>query len=104
VKKHLEFAITMEYAWSLYVAQDRLCALSGVLLKMSPKSMKKGATTASLDRIDSTKGYVVGNVQWVHAVLNDLKGNMDEDVFIQWCQLVARTAESKASAIPGKTH
>ena len=33
--------------------------------------MYKG--TASLDRIDSTKGYVRGNIQWVHKDINWFK-------------------------------
>lgn len=94
IKKHadrkgLEFSITMDYAWKLYIEQDRTCALSGRQLTMSPSSMERGASTASLDRIDSTKGYVVGNVQWVHLVVNDLKSNMLQAEFVQWCRDVA---------------
>lgn len=37
--------------------------------------------TASLDRIDSTKGYVEENVQWVHKDVNFMKSNLTEQRF-----------------------
>lgn len=46
--------------------------------------------TASLDRIDSNEGYIVGNVQWVHLVLNRMKSNLKETQFIEWCNLVVK--------------
>ena len=56
---------------------------------MSPSSMERGASTASLDRIDSSEGYVPGNVQWVHLVVNDLKSNMPQEEFLNWCRDIA---------------
>lgn len=91
--KKLTFDITMEYAWDLLLKQGWRCALSGVALTMSPRDMRKENTNASLDRIDSTKGYEVGNVQWVHKVVNDLKSNMPEEEFINWCQRVAACSD-----------
>ena len=92
-RKSLKFEITMRYAWNLYLKQGKRCALSGVPLTMSPSSMKKGSSTASLDRKDSSRGYVPGNVQWVHLLMNDLKGNLPQDVFVRWCSLVAEKAQ-----------
>lgn len=59
---------------------------------MSPSSMAAGASTASLDRKDSTKGYVPGNTQWVHLVINDMKSDFSQQEFVDWCTLVARGA------------
>jgi hypothetical protein len=56
---------------------------------MHPSDFSRGVSTASLDRIDSSLGYVWGNVQWVHSVINDLKSNMAQEEFISWCQKVA---------------
>ncbi len=96
--KGLPFEVTIEYAWALPLKHGWCCALSGVDLKMSPRDMLKENTTASLDRIDSTKGYVAGNVQWVHKVVNDLKSNMPEAEFILWCQLIANCKTSLREA------
>ena len=45
-------------------------------------------TTASLDRIDSSKGYIKGNIQWVLKDINLMKGSTDEDYFKFLCGLV----------------
>ena len=46
-------------------------------------------TTASLDRIDSTKGYFIENVQWVHKYVNIMKWHTANQEFIEWCKLIA---------------
>ena len=51
--------------------------------------------TASLDRKDSTKGYELDNVQWIHEDLNRMKGNLPDFVFIQWCKRIAQYQEEK---------
>jgi hypothetical protein len=87
-----EFGITIEYAWQLFVEQGRKCALTGLPLALSPSSMAPGTSTASLDRIDSDRGYIEGNVQWVHVAINYMKHTLPEEVFIQWCCHVAHYA------------
>ena len=37
--------------------------------------------TASLDRIDSSKGYLVDNVQFVYTPINMMKGPLTEEAF-----------------------
>lgn len=46
--------------------------------------------TASLDRIDSSKGYIEGNIQWIHKELNWLKNDLDEMVLVDWCEKITR--------------
>ena len=71
IKKRI-FEITKEYVWDLFLKQNKKCALSGIDLKFNTKhSIYDG--TASLDRIDSLKGYIEGNVQWVHKDINLMK-------------------------------
>jgi hypothetical protein len=41
-----------------------------------------------LDRIDSSQGYVSGNVQWVHTIINFMKTSLPQREFIRWCRLV----------------
>lgn len=79
----------MEYAWKLFLGQGRRCALTGLVLELSPSKMNKGASTASLDRIDSAKGYIAGNVQWVHIVINMMKQTLSDEEFVLWCHRVA---------------
>ncbi len=85
----LPLQITAQFAWDLFVAQGKRCALTNVPLTLSPKSMKAGASSASLDRIDSSKGYIPGNVQWLHRDINFMKTSLPQSEFINWCRLVA---------------
>ena len=87
----MEFAITIEYGWELFLLQNRTCALSGEILSFA-RSMKKPYSlkqTASLDRIDSNLGYIHGNVQWVHKELNVMKMDASQEDFIEWCRKIA---------------
>lgn len=81
----LEFNITIEYAWELFLKQDKKCALTGIPITISITSNNKSRAghTASLDRIDSRIGYVKGNVQWVHKEVNMMKRTMNQDRFIE---------------------
>jgi len=45
--------------------------------------------TASLDRIDSKKGYTLENVQWVHTMVNMCKNKYEQEKFIEMCICVA---------------
>lgn len=82
--RNFEFNITIEYIWNLFLTQSRRCALSNMVLVFGYKQ----DATASLDRIDSSKGYVVGNVQWVHKDVNRMKWAFDEDYFIYLCKQI----------------
>lgn len=79
--RRYEFNLTEEYVISLLESQNFLCKLSGL-----PITVEEG--NASLDRIDSTKGYIEGNVQFVHKTINFMKNTMSQDEFIRFCGLV----------------
>lgn len=93
-RKPLELTITKEYAWNLFLLQNRKCVLSGIELKF-PERFKDKSWTASLDRIDSDKGYIEGNVQWVHKDINIMKNKYTNEYFINMCKLVAGGCEIK---------
>ena len=87
----LEVTITKEYAWELFLQQDRKCKLTGLPLTISNDYQ---INTASIDRIDSAIGYVPGNIQWLHKDVNMLKNTYDQDYFIKLCTLVSNHAVS----------
>jgi len=90
-KRNFEFNIEMEYAWELFLNQDGKCALSGreiILDKYYSSAKDKGIQTASLDRIDSNKGYLDGNIQWVHKIVNRIKNKLPEDRFLFLCEKI----------------
>ena len=88
-QRHIPFKIEIKETWDLFIEQGGRCTLTGVPLTLHPSHLNKGANTASLDRIDSTKGYVKGNIQWVHKVINFMKSSLSDAEFIRWCELVA---------------
>jgi hypothetical protein len=87
-RKPLELDITKEFVWDLFLKQERKCVFSGLILKF-PERFNDKSYTASLDRIDSSKGYIKGNVQWVHKDINMMKNKLNQDYFIKLCKLVA---------------
>ena len=83
--RKLDFSITLEEAWEKALKQNKKCALSGVDLIFGRSSNRN----ASLDRIDSSKGYTPENIQWVDKKVNEIKSDMDEEEFIIWCKRIS---------------
>ncbi len=86
--RNLELLITIEEAWNKYIEQDKKCALSG--LDITFQTTYNGDTNASLDRIDSSKGYITGNIQWVHKDVNVMKWDFDVNYFIEMCARIGK--------------
>lgn len=97
-KRNIEFNITIEYIWNLFLKQDRKCAYTGEVLKFS-KNKNDSSKTASLDRIDSSKGYIEGNVIWCHKKINILKMNIPLDEFYMLCTAVNNYKENSKNII-----
>jgi hypothetical protein len=81
-KRDLPFELSNEQMYSLYLAQTQSCALTGVPISFT-------ANNASLDRIDSSGGYTVNNVQWVHKDINRMKNVFPQEHFVSLCHAVA---------------
>ena len=77
--------VTFEYLADLLIGQDFKCALTGWDIDAIDVSLN----TASLDRIDSSKGYIEGNIQWVHKMVNMSKQQYSQAEFINMCKSVA---------------
>jgi hypothetical protein len=87
-KRNLEFDVSISYLWNLFESQGGKCALSGELIEMRT-SKNHELATASLDRIDSSKGYVEGNLQWLHKDVNVMKWDLTTDRFVELCQKIS---------------
>ncbi len=89
-----EFSVSIEYLWELFLKQDRKCAITKLPISFhgTVKENKRSSTsklTASLDRINSSIGYIEGNVQWLHKDINIMKNDHSQKKFIELCKLVA---------------
>lgn len=79
------WAIEFDYLADLLTSQEFKCALTG--WDIDAKNVAKN--TASLDRIDSSIGYVEGNVQWVHKMVNMCKQQYTQEEFLSMCDAVS---------------
>jgi hypothetical protein len=70
-----ECNLTQEYLLEMLKKQKGKCAATGILMKPSAQATTKNKDpfTISIDRIDSSKGYIEGNVQLVCTMYNMAK-------------------------------
>lgn len=86
-KSGLEHTIDTKYLNDLYVSQKGLCAISGKEMIIRGKNCAADSPySISLDRIDSDKGYVHGNVWLVCTGINLMKARLTMDQFIDFCK------------------
>lgn len=91
-EKSREINITPQYIWWLYKKQKARCIYSGIKIYFAQKpwSKNKRNQTASLDRIDSSMGYIIGNVQWVHKTIQKMKMELPDCDFIDLCNKISK--------------
>lgn len=87
-KRNLEVGVTKQFLWELFEKQKGTCYFSGLIIELNPRDSGV-ETTASIDRLDSTKGYVEDNVVWVHKNINVMKNVYEISYFTYLCNLVA---------------
>jgi hypothetical protein len=76
------FNIEIDDLIRLMEVQNGKCALSGVEFTND--------IPPSLDRIDSTKGYIASNIQLIQIKINLMKSNLEQEEFINLCKLVTK--------------
>jgi hypothetical protein len=86
--------VSLDYVYDIGASQDFYCALTGEDLEF-----ERGGTywlgnwcnpnSCTIDRIDSSKGYIKGNIQLITWKANCLKQHLDNDEFIEFCKDVA---------------
>lgn len=91
-RKDVEVNIDIKHIENLWQEQDGKCALSGE--KMTHISYKTNTIltnnyNASIDLIDSTRGYTHDNIQLVSSIVNTVKCDMEMKQFIEMCRKVA---------------
>jgi hypothetical protein len=90
-RRDRECNIKIEMIYGLWLEQGKKCALSGIPIdfKNTNPNPKNYRCNASLDRIDSTKGYIIGNIQLVHKDINSMKSDFEQNYFIKMCKLIS---------------
>ena len=87
-KRNISIEVGPESIYQLLQKQKNICALSGLTIQIAPTIQEhwNGGTTASLDRIDSSKNYEIRNVHWVHKHINIMKRAMHINTFVKICK------------------
>lgn len=86
-KRNLVYNLSPIFLWSLFLEQNKKCALSGIPISFSSVSNIRDGN-ASLDRIDNSKGYIEGNVRWVDKNINMIRRRLSDNDFIWFCRQI----------------
>ena len=68
--------------------QHEECALTGISVTFEFNRNQNIFTTASVDRVDSHKGYETDNIQILYQPVNTMKHVISNKQFIKMCQLI----------------
>ena len=88
LEKGREFGFDIKYLWTIYIKQEKKCALSGLPLDFN---VDTDNGMVSIDRINNDKGYIKRNIQLLHKDINYAKWTFTQKYFIELCNLVANT-------------
>ncbi len=91
-RRNKEFSISIKDIYQQYIKQDKKCYFTGIpigFLDDASQTTGRDNNTASLDRIDSEKGYIIGNICFVHKDINFMKHELSSESFIKYSKLIA---------------
>lgn len=93
-----ECTISLEDLEKQWNFQNGICPYSGIKLILNSHSniSKDKIYSASLDRIDSSKGYIIGNIQYVSQCINFMKNNMTHENTIKICKIISDNWNQKS--------
>jgi hypothetical protein len=98
-RKKKEFDLTLEYLAELWESQNGICPFTGFSLELRThtecNNIKLNIRTASLDRIDNSKGYVKGNVRFVSVMFNFARNAFSDNEVIEFAKAITQTNEKK---------
>lgn len=80
-QRNKEFNLDSEYLQKIWIEQKGLCYITKIplILNTSTKYNNDYRYVASIDRIDSNKGYIKGNVQFISLCVNLMKNTLTQE-------------------------
>jgi hypothetical protein len=87
--------VSLDYVYSVGADQDFVCALTGSELEFTRGGQMWlgkwcNPNSCTIDRIDSNKGYIKGNIQLITWKANCLKQHLNNEELIEFCKDVAQ--------------
>jgi hypothetical protein len=89
--------VTLDDLKNQWDTQGGICPFTGIQLMLSnySKINTDPIKSASLDRIDNSKGYIKGNIRWVSRAINFMKNSMSDDKVFELCYIIHQHIEKK---------
>lgn len=91
--ENLPFNLTAEDLIHEFDAQDGLCRYTGKKLDFTLRCSEKGQPHRdfpSVDRKIPSRGYTLGNVDWVTYAVNRMKNDLTEEEFLDFCRNITK--------------
>jgi len=87
-----DFNLTLEYLKEIWDEQEGKCLFTGFDLELRTYRSNRllDIKSASLDRIDNSKGYVQGNVRWVSVMYNYARNTFSDEDVLEFAQAVIK--------------
>lgn len=97
----MQMALTPEYLREIWESQQGLCTYTGIPLELLSERQRSRApktlNRASLDRIDPSKGYIPGNVEFVCLFINWGKNKFSKPEVIAFLKLITSNLSPRLS-------
>ena len=94
-KRNKDIEISIEDLKIVWDDQNGVCPFSGIKLELNRP--KNRIYSASLDRIDSSKGYIKNNIRWVSRPINLMKNDMLDSEVWELCENIKTFLMKKTS-------
>ncbi len=98
VERAKKKGLIVDFKWNflkeLYIKQKGKCAVSNIEMTYEMFNGRT-PTNVSVDRIDSSIGYLQSNIQLVCMAVNQMKSDLDIKQLIYFCTQIIETNENK---------
>ena len=94
-RRNKEVTLTLNEIKEVWEKQLGKCPYTGWTLSLPPSTGKRGKATprtASLERIDSIKGYVKDNIEFVALIANYAKNTFTKDEVLDFCKTIKQNS------------
>lgn len=91
----MDFDLTRDFLLELWRKQDGRCCYTGMALTFDGNRL---SSALSIDRIDSSLGYVESNVVLCCRIVNEMKSNLTVDKFVELCRRIVEINEKRSVA------
>lgn len=88
-KYNMSFNLSIDFLFDLYKQQNGLCFYTNSPMTLNTRC----PNSLSLDRIESSKGYVEGNIVLCGFKVNNMKNDLSTSDFVNICELVCKNKD-----------